>query len=577
MTLSCKHPHSIHNLFTILLLACGFLRAQHHHADAAPYEIDLSKIPPAVKIDGIGHSHITVTTKSPEAQQWFDQGIALLHCFWDYEALRSFEQAVRLDPDCAMCHWGLFRALDFEYRDNAARTELARAKKLMDKATEHERFYILAAANEENDKDRGHDNTTAFRDEMYKLIERYPDDVEAKLFLIDGGLDWGYDAKGDPLPDTTYVQSMLRGILQHDPQNVAANHYYIHSVESGSHPEWGLASAAALGELAPGSSHLVHMPGHLYYRLGDYEKARLIFLQALSVDENYMQREHVSPRDNWNYAHNISYLIAACAEEGHYKEAATLLTRLQGLADEPDKSINPNLYVFQIAATGARLNVRFLHWQYLIDHPLSYGVPDSALSPFAVAYRDGLLAYARGMKALESGNFDAATAESDRLVALLWRTSQLKPSTSDKEKNMQPTVVRILSVASFELPGRIASVRNQFEQARELLTQAVQKERNIGYSEPPQYSRPALESLGYACIRAGRWDEARDAFEQVLKERPKSGFGYYGLAVTAEKSGDRQKAVTNYRAFLDAWKSADADLPQVIAARRFLSENGGAP
>ena len=283
-----------------------------------------------------------------------------------------------------------------------------------------------------------------------------------------------------------------------------------------------------------------------------------------------MQREHVSPVDDWNYAHNISYLISACAEEGRFQEAATLLARLQGLSDNPDRSDNPPFYIFQIAATGARLNLRFAQWGRVIENPLRFGVADSELDAFARAYRDGLVAYARGMQTLESGDFESASAASDQLDALLWRTSREEPG--DKQKGLQRNVGRILSIASFELRGNIASRRDRFEEARELLKIAVKNERETGYSEPPSYSRPALESLGYACIRAGHWDDAREAFQQVLEERPKSGFGLYGIALAYEKQGDREKAAQAYRDFLEAWKNADPDLAQVKAARAFLAQ-----
>jgi len=544
--------------------------AQHQHVTESGYDLDPATLPPAVKIEGLGSSHIAITTKSPEAQQWFDQGVNLLHSFWDYEAMRSFEQAIRLDPDCAMCHWGLYRALTFGLREKAARAELAKARSLMDKATEHERFYIRAAANQQDARDKGDQDSTAYRDEMQKLIDQYPDDVEAKLFLFDGGLDWGYKPDGDPRPDTIFAQSMLRDILHSDPNNAAANHYYIHAVESGKHAQWGLASAERLGRLAPASSHMVHMPGHIYYRIGDYDKARQVFLAALKVDEDYMRREHVSPVDDWNYAHNVSYLISACAEEGRLSEAQTLLARLKGVSDHPDHTNNPQFYIFQIAATGARLNLRFAQWGRVIENPLAFGVSDADLDAFARAYRDGLVAYARGMQAIDSGDLNTADRASDQLDAILWRNSQQQ--AGDKEKGMQRSVGRILGVASLELRGNIASGRNQFDQARDLLTQAAKTERDLGYAEPPQYSRPAQESLGYACIRAARYEEARQAFEQVLEERPKSGFGLYGIALAYEKEGNAGKAASAYRAFLDAWKDADPDLPQIVAARRFLAE-----
>ncbi|MBV8072349.1 MAG: hypothetical protein JO270_20775, partial [Acidobacteriaceae bacterium] len=268
----------------VLLIFSALAGAQsHHHTADASVEIDIAKLPPPVKLNGLGHSHIAVTTKSPEAQIWFDQGIALLHSFWDYEAMRAFEESIRLDPHCATCHWGMYRALSFADHEKAAKAELARAKELMPKASEHEQFYIRAAVNAKEDKEKGKEDSTAYRDEMQKLVDRYPDDVEAKLFLIDGGLDSGYQPNGDPMRDTLYEQSMLRDILRADPQNAAANHYYIHAVEGSKHPEWALESAKVLGKLAPDSGHMVHMPGHIYYRIGDYDTARLTFLAALKV------------------------------------------------------------------------------------------------------------------------------------------------------------------------------------------------------------------------------------------------------------------------------------------------------
>ena len=153
--------------------------------------------------------------------------------------------------------------------------------------------------------------------------------------------------------------------------------------------------------------------------------------------------------------------------------------------------------------------------------------------------------------------------------ALLWRASQ--KDAAENQKGMQGRVEKILSVASLELRGNIASAGGQFEPAHDMLQEAARKEKDIGYSEPPLYSRPAQESLGFACIRAGRWDDARAAFQQVLEERSKSGFGLYGIALAWDRQGNREKASAAYEAFLAAWKNADKDLPQVEAARAYLN------
>lgn len=327
----------------ILLICCCVPAQVHQHAPpAAPASVDLAKLPPPEVIEGVGHSHFAVTTKSPQAQQWFDQGLALLHCFWDYEALRAFEQAVRLDPDCAMCHWGISQALNFRGgREDQAKAELSKGKDFSAKASDREQRLIRAFA--ESEEKKGDEAKRAFEKEMAILVDRFPDEVEIRL-LMAWHANGGYE-KGDASPGDIYSQAMLRNILHEHAENAAANHYWIHALEAGSHPEWALESAEKLAALAPGSGHMVHMPGHIFYRVGDYERARQSFLASKRVDEDYMARQHVSFSNDWNYAHNLSYLVADCAEEGRYTEAREYARSLVGLANDPDESGNPWFYV----------------------------------------------------------------------------------------------------------------------------------------------------------------------------------------------------------------------------------------
>jgi tetratricopeptide (TPR) repeat protein len=558
--------------FAISLLVCACALAQdHHHAPDAGTTVDLATLPKPVSMEGIGHSHIAITTKSPEAQRWFDQGLALLHCFWDYEALRAFAEAVRLDPDCAMCHWGVARALTARGgNEDQAKAELAHAKDLSAKASDREQRYIRADAESEDKK--GDEAGRAFAKEMEALIERYPDDVEARL-LYALQLNHGYDEKGDPRLGTVYGQATLRELLRQHPDNAAANHYWIHAVEGSGHPEWAVESAEKLGALAPASGHMVHMPGHIFYRIGDYERARQIFLAAMRVDQDYMANQHVAVRDDWNYAHNISYLIADCAEEGRYAEALEHARSLAGLANDPDGTESPGFYVLQIGSTEARLAIRYGRWGDAIEHPMSFGVPDSKLDVWARGYRDGIVVYARGMQAAEADRPAEAEAQSNALDALLWRLSQedLDDKKNEKLKGPRDRVLKLLGTASLELRGDIAGHRGDFEIARGLLTRADVAEEKLGYSEPPQYSRPALEVLGALCIRAGKFDEARAAFGKALARRPRSGFALYGIATAWEKEGKRSEAAKAYREFLEAWSHADRDLPQIRTAQESLA------
>jgi tetratricopeptide (TPR) repeat protein len=559
-------------VFAVSLLVCVCALAQdHHHAPDAETAVDLAKVPKPVSLEGIGHSHITITTKSPEAQRWFDQGLALLHCFWDYEALRAFAEALRLDPDCAMCHWGAARALTSRGgNEDQAKAELAHAKDLSGKASDREQRYIRADS--ESKEQKGDEAGRAFAKEMEALIERYPDDVEARL-LYALQLNHGYDEKGDPRLGTIYGQAALRELLRQYPDNAAANHYWIHAVEGSAHPEWAVASAEKLGMLAPASGHMVHMPGHIFYRIGDYERARQIFLAAMRVDQDYMTNQHVAVRDDWNYAHNISYLIADCAEEGRYAEALEHARSLAGLANDPDRTESPGFYVLQIGSTEARLAIRYGRWEDAIGRPMSFGVPDDKLNVWARGYRNGIVAYARGMLAVEADKPAEAEEQSNALDALLWRLSQedLSDKLDDKNKGPRDRVLKLLGTASLELRGDIAGHRGDFETARSLLARADEAETKLGYSEPPQYSRPALEVLGALCTRAGKFDEARTAFGTALARRPHSGFALYGIAAAWEKEGKRSEAAKAYREFLEAWSHADRDLPQIRAAQESLA------
>lgn len=532
----------------------------HQHAPPpVTKSVDLAKLPAPEKIVGVGQAHIPITTKSPEAQQWFDQGLALLHCFWDYEAERAFEQAARLDPDCAMCHWGLFQALDFLGVHEQAKAELTRANELAAKASDREQRYIRANVEQQNNK--GDEATQAFIHEMETLEARYPDDLQAKILLA-AQLINGYDSNGDPRPGAAYSQVLLRSLLREYPDNAAVNHYWIHAVEGSSHPEWALESAEKLGRLAPASGHVVHMPGHIFYRMGDYERAREIFLEAERVDQKYMARQHVSMADDWNYAHNLSYLIADCAEAGRYQEAIAVAAKLQGLADDPDATTNPGFFILQIGSSAARLALRFGRWDDAIAHPMNFGVPDAKLGPAARGYRDGLVAYARGMKAAESGASDEADRESAALDALLWRLSEEKIDDAEA-RGIRDRVVKILGTASLDLRANLATG----DEAKHLFDQAIEHEEDLGYAEPPMYARPEQESLGHALIRAGKYADAREAFTKELHERPRSGFALYGIALAWDREGKREEAAKSYREFLDAWRHADRDLPQIKAAR----------
>jgi hypothetical protein len=233
--------------------------------------------------------------------------------------------------------------------------------------------------------------------------------------------------------------------------------------------------------------------------------------------------------------------------------------------------MNPGFYILQVGSSAARLAIRFGEWDRAIDQPINFGVPDAKLSVAARGYRDGLVAYARGMKAAESGDLSEAGRQSDVLDALLWRLSQAK--LEEEATNVRDRVARILGTASLDLRAAVASYGHDMGQMQGLYEQAIDHERELGYAEPPVYSRPELDSLGFALIRAGKYSDAREAFSKELHARPHSGFALYGIALAWDRQGKQEESAKAYGEFLDAWRNADRDLPQIKAAAGRLKED----
>lgn len=273
-----------------------------------------------------------------------------------------------------------------------------------------------------------------------------------------------------------------------------------------------------------------------------------------------MQREKVSTVDDWNYPHNLSYLIASDAESGRYKEALELADLLDSLPANPFLGKGAPGHAITVGGTAVRLRMRFGDFQAAVDHPIRLGFDESSAGVSAIAFRDGMQAYARGMLEVTKKNFDAAERHSDALDAIAWRLNAEKLDDSKR-------ALQIIETSSLDLRGNLRAAQGRFDEAIDLLKRAVEKEAAVGYNEPPQYARPELEALGYAYIRAGKYEDARDAFKRELKLRPNSGHDLYGIAESYQAEGKRDEAAKAYAEFLQAWKNADADLPMMRQGR----------
>jgi tetratricopeptide (TPR) repeat protein len=548
------------------------------------------QLPVPVRMSGIGNAHITVTATA-EAQAWFDQGLNLMHDFWDYESVKAFEQGVRVDPSCAMCWWGLAQGArgGHNEREAYARQALEKAVALEDHVTEPERLYIAAAEAEEAAKGGSKHGANKRQIALLReLVKKAPNDIEARLFLA-LSLEDGYDGSGEPRKGEQQAIAMLEGILHDAPNDSATNHYWIHAIEPGNHPEQAIQSAALLASLAPTSGHMVHMPGHIYYRLGNYPEAEHWFAASMAADERYMEEQHVGPDDDWNYAHNMMYAIANLMEQGRLADANALSDHLAAARGE----LSASLYIWsardQMARISRRLPValRVGSWNDVLSMLSDANLPKGDRSANLRFLAAELTEYAKGMKALDAGDAVAAQEHSTSMDAGLKQMRELqkgigsRDGAAKKDKAIPPVVpvspdaltdplMKALSIQSLELQAGVLVAGRKLRQAKNIYAKAETQEKKLGYHEPPFYIRPVAETEAAALLKAKDLKGARAAYEAALVERPNSGFELYGLAMVKEASGDAAGAREAYAAFLKAWAKADANLPEVAHAQKVI-------
>jgi tetratricopeptide (TPR) repeat protein len=416
-----------------------------------------------------------------------------------------------------------------------------------------------------------------------QIVKDYPNDLQAKLFLA-GTLRDGYDDNGEPKKKQKEHIALIQEVLKAAPDDSAANHYWIHAVEASPHPEQAVKSAALLASLAPASGHMVHMPGHIYYRVGDYAEAEHWFAESTAVEERYQREQHVAVDDDWNYVHNLMYSIANLMEEGKMQEATALSAKLSDARGE----FGPTLYTQSPRDGMTRLDpelpiaLRTGDWNAVLEL-LKNNRADAKLQNLNFLAGQ-LKEFVGGMQSAQSGDIAAAEAASEHLDAELWRLSQgvhdepppKKPSlTAPAMAVVMPDakpapLLSNLSVMSLELRATILVAQKRLAEAKTLFEQAAHEEKDLGYAEPPRYVRPVGETEGAVLLRAGDAAGAHLAYAAALKERPNSGFSLYGMAQASEAAGNTATAHEEYEKFLTAWKNSDANRPELAHAREYI-------
>lgn len=549
----------------VFLGCCSFVGAQHHHGPQSySPATSFANLPSPPLMKGIGTASIKITTKSPEAQKYFDQGLNLMHAFWDMEAYRAFREASRIDPAAPMTWWGVYNSLAQNSQETADEraAALKKAVELMSAVSDREQYYIRAIQLlAEQGKGR-----PAWIAEMEGLINKYPDEVEAKLLLANSLSTpaGSYLPDGRPREGKMYGRAILLNLLRTHPEHAAVHHYWIHAAENGPRAGEALESAEKLVKLAPNSGHMLHMPGHIYYRLGMYEKARAAFTASLDFDLRYMRENKIHPINNWNYTHNLDYLVANSAEEGRYKEAAKYAKMLAEIPSDEERLKSTGLGYMLYGGNTAlvRLHMRFGMWDAAIVEMGRITFPEN--TSLSAKYQRGVLSYLNGMKAVGWKRSEEAATHLSQLEKI---SEEMSATRSQAASDWYfGHAARVLAVHVLDLRGSLLSVRGDHDAAVKLLNEAVDRERNLGYWEPPHYTRPVLESLGEAHMRAGRFDDAAAAYKKILETRPRSGFAYLGVAKAYAQAGNTAGANEAQKNLNAVWRYADKDIPKFQGA-----------
>ena len=536
-------------VFLLLLLPAGYAQQHGGHGAAATQK-------PVTLLPGLGKIHHPIQTRSPLAQKYFNQGLMLVYGFNHDEAIRSFEKAAALDPFAAMPYWGVAYALgpninidvDPE-KEKAAFEAVQKAVKLSEGAPANEKAYIRALARRYSDHPAVDLKKLAreFADGMREVSKAYPDDLDAATIFAESLMDlnpwklWSKDGKA--APGTAEIVATLERVLRRDPEHLGANHYYIHALEASKHPERALPSAERLQRIAPNSGHIVHMPGHIYLQLGDYEKTAVSNEYAAKADRSFIAASGATGvYPLMYYTHNLHFIAVARALQGRYtdaKRAAAMMSAnvAPGLKEMP--MLEPFVLVEWL------VELQFHHWDTLLALPK----PADAASQRYLLWH-----YARALALAGKGRTAEAEAMRDAFAALVAKIPDDAPyGTTNLAKP-------VLGIGVYVASAAIAESRKDWDGAVEFWKQAVAAEDATNYDEPPAWYYAVRQSLGAALLKAGKAAEAETVFREGLALHPRDGRLLFGL-LEALRAQKKTAAVAQVREqFDEAWKTAEVKL-----------------
>lgn len=506
---------------------------------------------------GLGSVGKPVTTSSPDAQRYFDQGLCFLYAFNHDEAIRSFRQAAAIDPNCAMAWWGIAIAQGPhinnpavpEDRAKSAREAADRALELVGSVRPVERSLIEAAdrryAHPQPEDRKPLDE--AYAQAMEKVWREHPKDADVGALYAEALMDlrpWDqWTADGQPQPGTAAVLKTLESVLAVAPDHPLGCHLYIHAVEASPHPEKAAEAADRLRFLQPGLPHLVHMPSHIDVRLGQWEKAAEANARAMAADRAYRQVRPNPGFYNLYMLHDQHMLAYAALMRGESRRSIEAIDAM--LADLPIEWARANAAIADsYFAMPLEVRMRFGRWEEILAAP----EPEPAF-PLARALRHA----ARGVALAALGRIDeaeqsrAAFTEARGLVA------------KDAVFGHSPAAT-VLDVAENLMVGEILYHRGNEEEAFATLREAVKAEDTLRYDEPPDWMQPVRHALGAALMRSGRYAEAEAVYREDLKRLPENGWSLFGLMRALEIQGKEDEADAVKARWARVWEDADVEL-----------------
>lgn len=509
----------------------------------------MDEAPPPLYPD-LGQLHFQISTANPRAQAYFDQGLRLAFSFNHAEAIRAFRAAQRLDPQCAMCYWGEALALGPNINlpmpeDAVAPAHIAvikaRANAARASAVEQALIKAQAVRYQHPAPPKREQLDQAYADAMRDAAKAFPNNDHVQVLYAESLMDlspWDYWEAGGGTPKGRNADMVdaLERVLERNPTHPGAAHYYIHAVEASSHPGKALPAARVLAQQVPGAGHMVHMPSHIYYRVGLYKDALQSNVDAMAVDEKYFARQSSDAiYKGGYYPHNIHFAMVSALMGGDGKQALAAAAKL-------DQALTADMVKAMGVMQSVKASPYFSHVQFSSPDTL-VALPDPGKDLVIV---QAMWRYARATGYARKGMLMEAQKEADAL-AHMENDPALKPLAE------QGVSVEVITIARHVAASRIADARGDLPAAIRSYREAVALQDQLPYDEPPRWYYPVRQSLGAVLVKAKQLDEAESVFRASFARTPSNGWALRGLMEVYRQRGDKAALAATQKRFETTW------------------------